>query len=96
MEVLSFWVLHWSLYVGPGGLERIAQAFVKADDTEFWAEKAGLCIIKRHPVQEGTHTHTHTDIPFPPERLAIHSLCDKRPCDSMCVGRVSMCVHGSV
>lgn len=42
MELLSFGALHWGLCVGPGGLERIAQAFVKADDTEFWAEKAGF------------------------------------------------------
>lgn len=35
MEALSCWVLHWSLCVGPGGLERKARSFVKADDTEF-------------------------------------------------------------
>lgn len=35
MEVLYFRPLHWSLYFGPGGLDGIARAFVKADDTEF-------------------------------------------------------------
>lgn len=52
---------------------------------ESWA----LC-HKRHSVQEGTHTNTK-HIPFPLERLAIQSFCDKRPCDSMCVGCVCVC-----
>lgn len=44
---------------------------------------------KETPCARG-NTHTHTQIPFPPPKgLAIHSWCDKRPCDSMRLGRVS-------
>lgn len=43
---------------------------------------------KETPCPRGnTHTHTHSLSPL--KSLTIHSLCDKRPCDSMRLGHVS-------